>query len=44
MLKAIEGWEYVANLILQREKLLIDLEKFERQASDPNRFFHKGYY
>ncbi|XP_059161508.1 coiled-coil domain-containing protein 87-like isoform X2 [Physella acuta] len=39
--EAIEGWEYVSNLILQREKLLIDLEKFERQASDPNRFFHK---
>ncbi|KAK0060254.1 coiled-coil domain-containing protein 87-like isoform X1 [Biomphalaria pfeifferi] len=39
--EAIEGWEYVADLILRREKLLVDLEKFERHASDPNRFFHK---
>ncbi|KAH9488553.1 hypothetical protein Btru_061809 [Bulinus truncatus] len=39
--EAIEGWEYVAELILQRENLLVDLEKFERHASDPNRFFHK---
>ncbi|XP_012942801.1 coiled-coil domain-containing protein 87 isoform X2 [Aplysia californica] len=40
--EAIERWELIAELILQRESLLTRLEKFERQASDPNRFFHKG--
>ncbi|KAL4227253.1 Coiled-coil domain-containing protein 87 [Mactra antiquata] len=39
---AIERWEKVASLIIKREELLVKLEKFERNASDPNRFFEKG--
>lgn len=40
--EAIENWEKVTQLILKREELLVKLEKFERMASDPNRFFEKG--
>lgn len=40
--EAIEQWEKVTELILKREALLVKLEKFERMASDPNRFFEKG--
>ncbi|RUS82792.1 hypothetical protein EGW08_009456 [Elysia chlorotica] len=40
--EAIERWELVAESILQREALLTKLEGFERQASDPNRFFNKN--
>ncbi|XP_061173923.1 coiled-coil domain-containing protein 87-like isoform X4 [Saccostrea echinata] len=40
--EAIEHWEKVTDLILKREDLLAKLEKFERAASDPNRFFEKG--
>jgi len=43
-LQAIDQWERVTVLILQREELLVKLEKFERVASDPNRFFEKGKY
>ncbi len=35
-------WDEVACVIENREKLLSDLEKFEREASDPTRFFSKG--
>ncbi|KAK2182071.1 hypothetical protein NP493_368g02075 [Ridgeia piscesae] len=40
--QAVDEWERVADLIQQRELLLTRLEKFERLASDPNRFFEKG--
>ncbi|XP_060581199.1 coiled-coil domain-containing protein 87-like isoform X2 [Ruditapes philippinarum] len=40
--EAIEQWEKVTDLVLKREALLVKLEKFERMASDPNRFFEKG--
>ncbi|XP_052280455.1 coiled-coil domain-containing protein 87-like isoform X2 [Dreissena polymorpha] len=40
--EAIERWEKVTQMILRREELLVKLEKFERTASDPNRFFEKG--
>nr|XP_011442355.2 coiled-coil domain-containing protein 87 isoform X8 [Crassostrea gigas] len=42
LFEAIERWEKVTELILKREDLLAKLEKFERAASDPNRFFEKG--
>ncbi|XP_064390453.1 uncharacterized protein LOC135338299 isoform X2 [Halichondria panicea] len=35
-------WDKVACVIENREKLLSDLENFEREASDPTRFFSKG--
>ena len=38
---AIEEWEKATLLIMSREKLMYDLENFERTASDPNRFFQK---
>ncbi|OCT88725.1 hypothetical protein XELAEV_18017355mg [Xenopus laevis] len=41
--QAISQWEKVTELIKKREKLLAELETFERTASDPNRFFQKGY-
>ncbi|KAM4748812.1 coiled-coil domain-containing protein 87 [Rhinophrynus dorsalis] len=41
--QAIRMWEKVAKLIQKREQLLGALEMFERTASDPNRFFWKGY-
>eukprot|EP00079_Xenopus_tropicalis_P033939 XP_017947710.1 PREDICTED: coiled-coil domain-containing protein 87 isoform X1 [Xenopus tropicalis] len=41
--QAINHWEKVTELIKKREKLLAELEMFERTASDPNRFFQKGY-
>lgn len=40
--QAVDEWERVTDLIQQRELLLTRLEKFERLASDPNRFFEKG--
>ncbi|KAL3867400.1 hypothetical protein ACJMK2_044605 [Sinanodonta woodiana] len=40
--EAILRWEKVTELILKREDLLAKLERFERNASDPNRFFEKG--
>ena len=39
--QAVERWEAATELILLRESLLIKLEQFERNASDPNRFFEK---
>ena len=44
LFQAIERWEKVTELVLKREDLLAKLEKFERAASDPNRFFEKGTY
>lgn len=41
--EAIEEWEASTQLILQREAMVAKLENFERVASDPNRFFEKGY-
>ncbi len=35
-------WEEAAGLIEEREKLLSDLQSFEKEASDPTRFFSKG--
>ena len=40
--QAVDDWEDAAELILQREDFVARLEKFERLASDPNRFFEKG--
>ncbi|CAM4564854.1 unnamed protein product [Leuciscus chuanchicus] len=42
--EAIAAWEEAARLILKRELLLSRLEDFEREASDPNRFFQRGYH
>lgn len=36
------AWEQAARLIQQRELLLSKLEDFEREASDPSRFFQQG--
>uniref|UniRef100_A0A4W4HMC9 Uncharacterized protein n=1 Tax=Electrophorus electricus TaxID=8005 RepID=A0A4W4HMC9_ELEEL len=41
--QAIVAWEKATNLIQQREKVLLQLEQFEKVASDPNRFFQRGY-
>ncbi|XP_016390477.1 coiled-coil domain-containing protein 87-like isoform X1 [Sinocyclocheilus rhinocerous] len=41
--EAIAAWEQAARLIQKRELLLSRLEDFEREASDPNRFFQRGY-
>ncbi|XP_043092323.1 coiled-coil domain-containing protein 87 isoform X2 [Puntigrus tetrazona] len=41
--EAIAAWEQAARLIQKRELLLSRLEDFERKASDPNRFFQRGY-
>ncbi|XP_013389901.1 coiled-coil domain-containing protein 87 isoform X2 [Lingula anatina] len=41
--ESIEAWEKSTDLILLREGFIAKLEKFERLASDPNRFFEKGY-
>ncbi|KAI0237485.1 Coiled-coil domain-containing protein 87 [Lamellibrachia satsuma] len=41
--QAVDEWERVTDLIQQRELLLTRLEKFERLASDPNRFFERGH-
>lgn len=41
--KALEYWEMAAELIVQREQFIYDLESFERFASDPNRYFLKGH-
>ncbi|KAK7149749.1 hypothetical protein R3I94_009151 [Phoxinus phoxinus] len=42
--EAIAAWEEAARLIQKRELLLSRLEDFEREASDPNRFFQRGYH
>ncbi|XP_030629122.1 coiled-coil domain-containing protein 87 [Chanos chanos] len=41
--EASAAWEHAAQLIQQRELMLSRLELFEREASDPNRFFQRGY-
>jgi hypothetical protein len=41
-LQAIYEWEKVSELIKKREKIIAELEKFEADASDPNRFYVKG--
>ncbi|XP_069099173.1 coiled-coil domain-containing protein 87 [Pleurodeles waltl] len=41
--KAVDAWEKATEVILQREQLLKKLEMFEQTASDPNRFFQRGY-
>ena len=43
LLHVVKLWENVTHAILKREYLLGQLEQFERIASDPNRFFDKGY-
>ena len=40
--QVIDCWENAVQHIVQREDLIATLEKFERAASDPNRFFEKG--
>ncbi|KAJ3102504.1 Coiled-coil domain-containing protein 87 [Phlyctochytrium planicorne] len=40
---AIELWETAQNYIMDREALLKEIEHFEHFASDPQRFFKKGY-
>ncbi|XP_074651927.1 coiled-coil domain-containing protein 87-like isoform X2 [Tubulanus polymorphus] len=40
---AIDAWEKATALIEQREKIITRLENFERFASDPTRFFERGY-
>ena len=40
--KAIEEWEKISDLIVKREKVIYQLESFERNASDPNRFYIKS--
>eukprot|EP00794_Sanderia_malayensis_P013699 gene13699-15127_t len=40
--QAMECWENATHKIIEREELMNILEKFERIASDPNRFFQKG--
>ncbi|CDQ97557.1 unnamed protein product [Oncorhynchus mykiss] len=41
--QATAAWERTARLIQQRESLLARLEMFDKDASDPNRFFLQGY-
>ncbi|XP_067399983.1 coiled-coil domain-containing protein 87 [Emydura macquarii macquarii] len=38
----LEAWEMAARSIQERELLLVELEKFEQAASDPNRFFERS--
>ncbi|XP_065059717.1 coiled-coil domain-containing protein 87-like isoform X2 [Rhopilema esculentum] len=38
----VQCWEIAASCVVKREELISALEKFERNASDPNRFFGKG--
>ncbi|MBN3321990.1 CCD87 protein, partial [Atractosteus spatula] len=41
--EATTAWERAVQFIQQRESLLAKLEQFEGNASDPNRFFERGY-
>lgn len=41
--ESLEHWEEVTSLIVEREGYMAKLEHFERTASDPNRFFEKGF-
>ena len=38
----LDLWEAAAQAVLKREAIISELEAFERQASDPGRFFDKG--
>lgn len=38
----VSAWERVTDLILAREENMRKLEIFEKEASDPNRFFERG--
>nr|XP_009861277.2 coiled-coil domain-containing protein 87-like isoform X2 [Ciona intestinalis] len=40
--ESVAAWEKVCEFILKREKLLHELELFEREASDPKRLLQKG--
>ncbi|XP_078484388.1 coiled-coil domain-containing protein 87-like isoform X1 [Ciona intestinalis] len=40
--ESVAAWEKVCEFILKREKLLHELELFERDASDPKRLLQKG--
>ncbi|KAJ3334229.1 Coiled-coil domain-containing protein 87 [Blyttiomyces sp. JEL0837] len=40
---AIKLWKLASEHIISREQVLAELEEFERKASDPERFFKKGY-
>ncbi|XP_065672784.1 uncharacterized protein LOC100202957 isoform X6 [Hydra vulgaris] len=39
----VEAWEAVAELIVKRETVLLEIFAFEQLASDPRRFFEKGF-
>ncbi|XP_014681266.1 PREDICTED: uncharacterized protein LOC106821108 [Priapulus caudatus] len=39
--EAAELWEQSAQLVIDREKVIAKLERFERTASDPARFFNR---
>jgi hypothetical protein len=43
LMNAIDDWEKVTEIIIERETFIYQLENFERIASDPNRYFVKGY-
>jgi hypothetical protein len=38
----LDLWEAAAEAVLKREAIISELEAFERQASDPTRFFDRG--
>ncbi|XP_062501394.1 coiled-coil domain-containing protein 87-like [Corticium candelabrum] len=40
--QALDLWESAAQAVVKRESIISELELFERQASDPGRFFEKG--
>ncbi|KAI8806093.1 hypothetical protein BJ742DRAFT_680429, partial [Cladochytrium replicatum] len=41
--KAIDMWEMLAEHVVQREALMQEIEEFEKSASDPVRFFRRGF-
>lgn len=41
--KVLNLWESICDIIERRESALAQLESFEKQASDPSRFFTKGH-
>uniref|UniRef100_T2M4P0 Coiled-coil domain-containing protein 87 n=3 Tax=Hydra vulgaris TaxID=6087 RepID=T2M4P0_HYDVU len=41
--EVVEAWEAVAELIVKRENVLLEIFAFEQLASDPGRFFEKGF-
>jgi len=40
--RVVQAWDSITKLIVERENWMAKLEAFERNASDPNRFFEKG--